>query len=98
MDGFHVMADLKTNESEAYLPVIALTVQPANKLGNYNTALELKALYDSKTGLPNRDLFDDRLSHAIAQAKRRAWTLGVVFLDLNRFKCVKNAHFGWPAV
>jgi DNA-binding response OmpR family regulator len=32
MDGFQVMEGLKTNESEAYLPVIVLTAQPAHKL------------------------------------------------------------------
>jgi PAS domain S-box-containing protein len=32
MDGFQVMAALKTNESDGYLPVIVLTAQPAHKL------------------------------------------------------------------
>ena len=32
MDGFHVMAALKTNESDGYLPVIVLTAQPGHKL------------------------------------------------------------------
>jgi PleD family two-component response regulator len=32
MDGFEVMAGLKADESEDYLPVIALTAQPAHKI------------------------------------------------------------------
>jgi PAS domain S-box-containing protein len=32
MDGFQVMAGLKTNESDSYLPVIVLTAQPGHKL------------------------------------------------------------------
>jgi diguanylate cyclase (GGDEF)-like protein len=44
------------------------------------------------TGLPNRGLFDDRLAHAIALAARHAWTLAVMFLDLDRFKCVNDTH------
>jgi CheY-like chemotaxis protein len=32
MDGFQVMAGLKTNQSESYLPVIALTAEPGHKL------------------------------------------------------------------
>jgi PAS domain S-box-containing protein len=32
MDGFQVMAGLKANESESYLPVIVLTAQPGHKL------------------------------------------------------------------
>jgi PAS domain S-box-containing protein len=32
LDGFHVMAGLKTNEADSYLPVIVLTAQPGHKL------------------------------------------------------------------
>ncbi len=32
MDGFQVMAGLKTNEADSYLPVIVLTAQPGHKL------------------------------------------------------------------
>jgi len=32
MDGFHVMQGLKTNDADAYLPVIVLTAQPGHKL------------------------------------------------------------------
>ena len=32
MDGFQVMAGLKTNDADAYLPVIVLTAQPGHKL------------------------------------------------------------------
>jgi two-component system cell cycle response regulator len=129
MDGFQVMAALKTNESDSYLPVIVLTAQAAHrlralqagakdfiskpfdllevktrihnmlevrllykKLENFNQVLEQRSLHDSMTGLPNRDLFDDRLTHAIALAKRHAWTLAVMFLDLDRFKCINDTH------
>ena len=129
MDGFQVMAGLKTNESVSYLPVIVLTAQPGHKLRalqagakdfiskpfdllevktrihnmlevrllykkleNYNKVLEQRTLHDSTTGLPNRDLFDDRLTHAIALAKRHTWMLAVMFLDLDRFKCINDTH------
>jgi len=51
-----------------------------------------RALHDPKTGLPNRDLFDDRLAHGISLADRHAWTLAVLFLDLNRFKHINDTH------
>ena len=51
-----------------------------------------RALHDAKTGLPNRDLFDDRLTHAISLADRHDWTLAVLFLDLNFFKDVNDTH------
>jgi len=127
MDGFQVMAGLKTNQSESYLPVIVLTAEPEHKLRalqagakdfiskpfdlievktrihnmlevrllykeleKSNKVLEQKALHDSATGLPNRDLFNDRLTYAIAMAKRHAWTLAVMFLDLDRFKHIND--------
>ena len=62
------------------------------KLGNYNKLLEQRTLHDITTGLPNRSLFDDRLKQAIALAKRHTWTLAVMFLDLDRFKCINDAH------
>jgi diguanylate cyclase (GGDEF)-like protein len=51
-----------------------------------------RAMHDSLTGLPNRELFDDRLAHAIALADRHDWTLAVMFLDLDQFKNVNDAH------
>ena len=52
----------------------------------------VRALHDSLTGLPNRELFDDRLDHAICLAKRHNWTLAVMFLDLDQFKNINDAH------
>ena len=50
------------------------------------------ALHDPLTGLPNRVLFDDRLAHGLAQAKRHGRTLAVMFLDLDKFKQVNDQH------
>ena len=49
------------------------------------------AYHDTLTGLPNRLLFSDRLAQAILQAQRRAWRLGVLFLDLDRFKVINDS-------
>ena len=53
---------------------------------------QLRALHDSTTGLPNRDLFDDWLAHAISLAARQSWTLAVMFLDLDCFKSINDTH------
>jgi diguanylate cyclase (GGDEF)-like protein len=53
---------------------------------------ELRALHDSTTALPNRDLFNDRLAHAISMADRHGWTLAVMFLDLDHFKSINELH------
>jgi diguanylate cyclase (GGDEF)-like protein/PAS domain S-box-containing protein len=49
------------------------------------------AYHDSLTGLPNRRLFQDRLSVAIAQAHRSGQPLAVIYLDLDRFKPVNDS-------
>lgn len=54
------------------------------------------ALHDVLTGLPNRALFNDRLEHGIAHAKRHRWPLAVMFVDLDDFKTINDTH-GHPA-
>ncbi|PIG93947.1 EAL domain-containing protein [Gloeocapsopsis sp. IPPAS B-1203] len=49
-----------------------------------------QASHDPLTGLPNRILFEDRLSLALAQAYRRGEMLAVAFLDLDRFKTIND--------
>ena len=48
------------------------------------------AHHDALTGLPNRSLFRDRLTHAMAQADRYHQRLAVMFLDLDRFKAIND--------
>jgi diguanylate cyclase (GGDEF)-like protein len=48
------------------------------------------ALHDVLTGLPNRELFADRLSHALAGVRRTGSSLAVLLVDLDRFKEVNE--------
>jgi diguanylate cyclase (GGDEF)-like protein/PAS domain S-box-containing protein len=48
------------------------------------------AQFDTLTGLPNRNLFQDRLTQAMALAKRNDWPMAVLFIDLDRFKLVND--------
>ena len=125
--GFQVMKDLSALGSDAYLPVFALTAEPAYKLQALKAgakdfiskpfdpeevltrihnmlevrllhdeardkarALESLALYDALTGLANRRLLTDRISAAIANARRNNSAMAVVYLDLDGFKEVND--------
>ena len=52
--------------------------------------------FDALTALPNRELFLDRFTQAIANAKRKHSQLALLFVDLNNFKTV-NDTLGTPS-
>ena len=52
--------------------------------------MEYQAYHDALTGLPNRLLFRDRITVALAHAKRSGRVSAVMFLDLDQFKLVND--------
>ncbi|MDP9065552.1 MAG: diguanylate cyclase [Pseudomonadota bacterium] len=48
------------------------------------------ALHDSLTDLPNRALFSERLSHAMANARAHDWHVALLYVDLDRFKHIND--------
>ena len=69
----------------------AVTVfRPASEPNDRIKRLEHLALHDYLTGLPNRVLLGDRISHAIDICRRTGGGLSVLFLDLDHFKEIND--------
>ena len=56
----------------------------------YTDALQHQALHDNLTGLPNRVLFEDRVTQATRAALRTGDSLALLVLDLDEFKTVND--------
>jgi diguanylate cyclase (GGDEF)-like protein len=50
------------------------------------------AYHDTLTGLPNRRLFFDRLSHALHRRLRQGGAIGLLFIDVDSFKAINDRH------
>ncbi|HEY3268004.1 MAG TPA: PAS domain S-box protein [Armatimonadota bacterium] len=81
-----------TGENRVVLAVARDTTERAA----FEEQLTHQAFHDPLTGLPNRALFMDRLEHALTSSSRRQDGVGVLFLDVDRFKIV-NDSLGHPA-
>ncbi|WP_299203222.1 EAL domain-containing protein [uncultured Amphritea sp.] len=95
----------KNGELYAQLVTISAVSDAAGETSNYvalfsditlmkqhQQQLEHIAHYDALTNLPNRVLLADRLQQAMTQSKRRERSLAVVYLDLDGFKTINDAH------
>lgn len=51
-----------------------------------------RALHDSLTGLPNRELLHDRITQALSIANRNSLVCAGLFLDLNKFKPINDVY------
>jgi diguanylate cyclase (GGDEF)-like protein len=98
-----LLGTLFTSVVEARLQIVArrlsTSLQESNaQLQSANAELSRRAFTDALTGLPNRVLFEDRLSHALRRMTRANHLqieerIAVLFVDLDGFKPV-NDSFG----
>jgi diguanylate cyclase (GGDEF)-like protein/PAS domain S-box-containing protein len=69
-----------------------LTIRDITERKRLQEDLTTQALHDSLTGLPNRQLFFDRLDHALTRREAQPWRpLAVLSLDLDDFKDVNES-------
>lgn len=71
-------------------PMIEGTLIDISERKRAQEQIEYQAYHDALTGLPNRLLLKDRLTQALAHARRQQASLVVMFLDLDRFKLVND--------
>lgn len=76
--------------SPTFLRIIAGIVSDAVSAAKTEQELNRIAYHDPLTGLPNRILFQEKLSQAIQAAKASETMLGIAFLDLDSFKAVND--------
>jgi diguanylate cyclase (GGDEF)-like protein len=80
-------------KGQGHPELLARSVRYAIERKRSEEHLTYLAQYDHLTGLVNRSLFRDRLVQAMARSKRLNQSMGLMLLDLDRFKAV-NDTFG----
>lgn len=86
----HEQADV-VRDAQGRATSIVGVVQDITERKTSEERIQYLAYYDALTGLPNRALFMDRLQHAVIDADRRERLVGVMFLDVDRFKDVNDS-------
>jgi diguanylate cyclase (GGDEF)-like protein len=76
--------------------VVTSEMRLRGELRDANERLTLVALHDSLTGLRSRAAFRETLDSALSQSSRSGEIIGLLFFDIDRFKCINDA-FGHGA-
>ncbi len=70
---------------------LVLTAHDVTERRILETELARQAFHDSLTGLPNRALFSDRVTHALERLGRTTRSVAVLFIDVDDFKTVNDS-------
>ena len=93
---FHAWETISTvyndNNERTHLVAVFSDISPIKQT---QKELDFLAHHDPLTGLPNRILLNDRMEHALMRAHRDNLKVGIMFLDLDRFKNI-NDSLGHP--
>jgi diguanylate cyclase (GGDEF)-like protein/PAS domain S-box-containing protein len=79
-----------THDDIAFLQSVANVLASAIDRGRVTDEMRHRGLHDALTGLPNRTLVLDRVSHALARGRRRREQTAVLFVDIDRFKRIND--------
>jgi diguanylate cyclase (GGDEF)-like protein len=73
-----------------YGALFPLLRRVTRRLRSHMTEFEHQALHDSLTGLPNRELFRERVAHALKETRSGSEGLIVMIFDLDHFKEIND--------
>lgn len=80
---------LRDSMGEAYR--FTGTMADVTERKRFEEQLMYMATHDPLTGLPNRTLVQDRLSHAMGLCRQKGTRLAILFIDLDRFKLINDS-------
>lgn len=90
LQAIHAGAQDYLVKGQCHGELLARSIRYAIERKRAEERLTYLAQYDQLTGLVNRTLFRDRLLHAMARSKRHQQGIGLMLLDLDRFKTVND--------
>ncbi|CAI2719500.1 putative bifunctional diguanylate cyclase/phosphodiesterase [Nitrospina watsonii] len=73
-------------------PGLLFVVQDLSEKKKAEETIRHLAYYDSLTGLPNRELFCDRLIQALAHSQRHRELLALMLVDLDNFRYINDTY------
>jgi diguanylate cyclase (GGDEF)-like protein/PAS domain S-box-containing protein len=89
--GIYALADQAFSDDDLrFGEAVANVLSATLRRHQAQTRLAYMAEFDALTGLPNRNLLQDRLTQTVAQTRRHGWQGAVLFIDLDRFKLVND--------
>ncbi len=92
-DGSRLQAEIIATNllDEPTVRGVVLNTRDVSERKRLESELKHQAFHDPLTGLANRALFRDRVSHALTLAQRQKRSIMVLFLDLDDFKTVNDS-------